>query len=136
MKITIDRFEFSDKSTIGTLLCDDFDCFTLEDCDRYLEDNPSAKIYGKTAIPRGVYRVIITYSNRFKKELPLLLDVPGFEGVRIHAGNFDSDTEGCILVGSTHSHDFIGNSRATFSKLFERIERALDSGEDVELEIM
>lgn len=136
MRIVVERFEWTDKSTIGTLTCGDFHCFTLEDTDRHLEDNPDDKQYGKTAIPRGRYKVIITFSNRFKRELPLLLDVPGYEGVRIHPGNGPDDTEGCILVGSSHSKDFVGNSRATFSKLFERIEHALDMGEEVELEII
>lgn len=136
MRILVDRFDFSDKSTISTLTCGDFHCFTLEDTDRHLEDDPSAKQYGKTAIPRGVYKVIVTFSNRFKKELPLLLNVPGFEGVRIHPGNGPDDTEGCLLVGSTHTEDFVGNSRATFQKLFDRIEHALDSGDEVELEIL
>ena len=88
MKILVERFEFSDKSTISTLTCGDYHCFVLEDCDRYLEDDPDAKQYGKTAIPRGTYKVIIDYSNRFKRELPRLLDVPGFVGVRIHVGNY------------------------------------------------
>jgi hypothetical protein len=136
MNFVLDRFEFTDKSTIGTLTCGDFKCFTLEDTDRYLEDNPDGKIYGKTAIPRGTYKVIITYSYRFKKELPLLLNVPGFAGIRIHSGNGPYDTEGCILVGSSHSKDFVGNSRATFAKLLDRIEVALECGNDVELEVM
>jgi hypothetical protein len=136
MKIVVDRFEFTDKSTIGTLTCGDFHCFTLEDTDRNLEDNHNAKQYGKTAIPRGKYRVIITFSNRFKKELPLLLDVPGYSGVRIHPGNKPEDTEGCILVGSSHKQDWISNSKATFAKLLERIEHALDRGDPVEVEIL
>ena len=136
MKIIIERFDFTDESTIGTLNCDGFVCFSLEDTDRYLEDNPEDKQYGKSAIPRGKYKIIITYSNRFNRELPLLISVPGFSGVRIHPGNGPQDTEGCILVGSTHSKDFVGNSRATFQKLFDRIENALDSGQDVELEIL
>jgi hypothetical protein len=135
MKILVDRFEFIDNSTIGTLTCGDFSCFTLEDMDRHLEDNPDAKQYGKTAIPRGTYEVIITYSNRFKQELPLVKDVPGFEGIRIHAGNAPEDTHGCLLVGSTHSKNFVGNSRATMVKLFELIEHALDLGDKVELVI-
>jgi hypothetical protein len=136
MKILIDRFEFTDKSTIGTLTCGDFCCFTLEATDRHLEDNPDAKQYGKTAIPRGSYQCIITYSNRFKKELPLLLNVPGFTGVRIHPGNKPDDTGGCILVGSSHKPDWVSNSKATFAKLFERIEHAMDRGDPVEVEIL
>ena len=80
---------FSEKSTIGKLVVDDtFFCYTLEDKDRYLETNPDGKVYGETAIPRGKYQVVIDYSQRFKRELPRLLHVPGFEGVRIHPGNY------------------------------------------------
>ena len=136
MKIVVDRFEFSDNSTIGTLTCGDWHCYTLEDTDRYLEEDPDAKQYGKTAIPRGKYKVIIDWSNRFKRELPRLLDVPGFTGVRIHAGNEPDDTEGCILVGSSYKEDWVSNSRATFNKLFELIESSLDHGDEVEIEIL
>lgn len=134
MKLVLDRFEFTDRSTIGTLTCDKFSCFTLEDCDRYLEDG-GEKVYGETAIPRGTYKVIIDYSQRFKKELPRLLDVPGFEGIRIHPGNAPEDTEGCILVGSSYKDNWVGNSRATFTWLFDIIESALECGNDVEIEI-
>jgi len=79
-------------------------CNTLEDqirdlnYDGDLSDAGEVKVYGKTAIPRGTYKVQITMSNRFKKELPLLLNVAGFEGIRIHGGNTVEDTLGCILV--------------------------------------
>lgn len=135
MKIVVERFEFTGNSTISRISCDDFECFGIEDVDRYLERDPNAKIYGKTAIPRGKYECIITFSNRFKKELPLLVAVPGFEGVRIHPGNKPEDTEGCILVGSSHSKDFVGNSRATFAKLFERIEASFDRGDEIIVEV-
>lgn len=79
-------------------------CNTLEDQvrdannDGDLNDPGEEKVYGKTAIPRGTYKVIVNLSNRFKKELPLLLNVPGFEGIRIHGGNKAEDSLGCILV--------------------------------------
>lgn len=76
---------------------------TLEDVVRLTRNEDDTisgqKIKGKTAIPAGRYEIVITHSNRFKKPLPLLLNVPQFEGIRIHAGNTDADTEGCILVG-------------------------------------
>ena len=78
-----------------------YHCFTLED--PYHED----KVYGDTRIPEGVYTVTLNYSNRFKKILPNILAVPGFEGIRIHGGNTKEDTHGCILVGE-HSNG-IGN---------------------------
>ncbi len=97
-----------------------FECFTLEDVER------PVKIKGETAIPKGTYKVIINQSNRFKRQLPLLLNVPGFEGVRIHAGNTNHDTEGCILVGQTRHKEFIGKSRKAFDKLFKKMQKAKD----------
>jgi len=84
MKIDLVRHVFTPRSTIGSLYVDGkFECYTLEDVVRLGE-----KVYGETAIPEGTYEVQITFSNRFKRDLPLLLKVPGFEGVRIHPGNF------------------------------------------------
>jgi hypothetical protein len=105
MRLTLERDVFSKEWTQGKLSVNDaFLCYTLEDTDRFLEDDSGActdckKVYGKTAIPRGVYNLKVTMSPRFKKPLPLLLNVPQFEGIRIHAGNLHTDTEGCILVG-------------------------------------
>ena len=111
MQITIKRLHKTDKSTIGELLIDGiFECYTLEDIER------PVKIKAETAIPKGTYKVIINQSNRFKRLMPLLLNVPNFEGVRIHAGNTNHDTEGCILVGRTRSKDFIGQSRKAYEK--------------------
>lgn len=136
MKLELHRFEFTDASSIGRLIIDCVPfCFTLEDTDRALETNPEAKVYGKSAIPRGTYRVMISFSQRFKKELPILLNVPNFEGVRIHPGNGPEDTEGCILVGNSWRRDWVGNSRATFANLMEQLEEAYERGEVIELEI-
>ena len=94
MNLTLKRFWFTDKSTIGCLYIDDiFECFTLEDVVR------EVKIQNETAIPEGKYQVIINWSPHFKKVLPRLVNVPNFEGVLIHTGNFPKDTGGCILVG-------------------------------------
>ena len=79
------------------------------------------KIAGETAIPYGSYKVIVNMSNRFKRLMPLLVDVKGFEGVRIHNGNTKADTHGCILVGATKSKDFIGDSKVTFNKLMTKL---------------
>lgn len=76
---------------------------------------------GKTAIPAGFYLVQITYSPRFKVPLPLVEDVPGFTGIRIHAGNTDEDTEGCILVGRTSHADAIGESRLALEALMAKL---------------
>ena len=77
------------------------------------------KIPGETAIPRGTYRVFYTWSNHFQKKLPELVLVPGYEGVRIHTGNTDKDTEGCLILGTTWAGtDFVGNSHHSFEDLF------------------
>lgn len=119
MVITVKRLYKTDTSVIGELLVDGiFECFTLEDAER------PVKIKGETAIPKGTYRVIINESNRFKRLLPLLIDVPNFEGVRIHSGNSNHDTEGCILVGQTRNKNYIGQSRKAFDKLFKKMQTA------------
>jgi hypothetical protein len=96
MKLRVKRIAFKDTYTIGRFYIDDvYVCDSLEDRVR-----PNGiKIYGETAIPTGVYNVILNLSNRFKTILPLLLDVPMFEGIRIHGGNTSEDTHGCILLG-------------------------------------
>lgn len=79
-------------------------CHTLEDQirdknnDGDLNDLGEEKVYGQTAIPRGTYKVILSYSPHFKKELPEVLGVPGFAGIRLHGGNSVADTLGCILI--------------------------------------
>lgn len=119
MNIKIKRTTFTDVSTIGELYVDGaFECYTLEDKVR------TVKVYAKTAIPAGTYKVILNMSNRFKKILPLLISVPGFEGIRIHPGNTAADTEGCLLVGTTKASDFVGNSKIAFNKLMAKMEKA------------
>jgi hypothetical protein len=119
MQITIKRLYKTNTSTIGELFIDGiFECFTLEDVER------PVKIKNETAIPKGTYKVIINQSNRFKRLLPLLLNVPNFEGIRIHSGNSNHDTEGCILVGQTRNKNYIGQSRKAFNKLFKKMQGA------------
>lgn len=119
MKIEIVRFQFTDKSTIGRLYVDGvFECYTLEDKIRDM------KIKGITAIPAGIYKVIIDMSGRFKRLLPLLINVLGFSGIRIHIGNKPEDTEGCILVGQSFTTDWIGSSGKAFDALFAKMQAA------------
>lgn len=121
MKLLLKRLYRTEHSTIGELYVDGkFECYTLEDKER------DVKIKSETAIPKGTYIVGITLSNRFKKLLPILINVPNFEGVRIHSGNTNHDTEGCILVGTTRSKDFIGNSRVAFQRLFKKMQSVKD----------
>lgn len=139
MYIQLVRENIGEKATEGKIFLNGtFECYTLEDKDRKLEDG-GEKVYGKTAIPRGTYDIVVTMSNRFGRKLPLLKDVPGFTGVRIHPGNSSKDTEGCILVGAMNANeddDFIGQSRLAFDKLYDRIASALDDGEEVTIEIV
>ena len=131
MNLRLEREPSEDGATIGQLYIeDDFECYTLEDVVR------DRKIHGETAIPAGRYRIIINRSPRFKKDLPLLLKVPGYEGVRIHAGNTADDTEGCILVGKERDGNTIRRSREALGDLQDQIQDALDHGASVWLEIV
>ena len=121
MNLTLTRLKFTPKTTIGELMVEDkWQCWTLEDAVR-----SGPKVPGETAIPYGSYEIVLTYSQRFRRVMPLLLDVPGFEGIRIHSGNTASDTHGCILVGRTRvDDDTIGESRLAFAALFPRLQSA------------
>lgn len=121
MELKVYRKEKTSISTIGELFVDGkFECFTLEDPIR------DKKIPGETAIPTGRYKVILNLSNRFKKIMPLLLNVPNFEGVRIHTGNTPKDTEGCILVGCHFSKNWISESKKAYEALFTKLQNAKD----------
>ena len=135
MKLRLIRDLLTEKSTIGRLYVNGvYSCETLEDKDRKIEEG-GTKVPAMTCIPRGTYDIIIDFSNRFKVRMPLLLNVPQFTGVRIHPGNTDKDTEGCILVGRTRGVDFVGDSRLAYDALFKDIDAALLAGEKVEIEI-
>jgi Family of unknown function (DUF5675) len=138
MKLKLVRAGFTDESTIGCLYIDGaFECFTLEDKVREVKGQPveAWKIKGKTAIPRGTYPVSITPSNRFKRDLPLVANVPGFEGIRIHPGNTSADTEGCILVGQGKAANSITSSVKAFEPLFAKLQAAVKRGELISLEV-
>ena len=121
MLIEVKRFEFKDTHTVGKMYVDGiYECYTLEDAIRN-----GTKIIGKTAIPIGEYKLIIDASTRFKQNMPHILDVPDFTGVRIHSGNTSADTDGCILLGSTWAgKDFIGNSKIAYKKFFDKLKKA------------
>ncbi|HEY9543694.1 MAG TPA: DUF5675 family protein [Prevotella sp.] len=124
---------YKEDYTIGKLYIDGiYFCDTLEDKDRGLKDNDNIlsikakKVFGKTAIPKGTYKVILNESNRFKKILPFIVNVKGFEGIRIHQGNLSNHTEGCILVGRNTIKGMITHSFVTLTKLIELLKPAKD----------
>ena len=128
MKLLLRRIAKRDTYTIGRLYIDGkYFCDTLEDTDRNLTSEmdeyyiKEQKVYGKTAIPSGVYQVEITYSPKFRRNMPLVKDVKGFSGIRIHSGNTDEDTEGCILVGKNTKVGMVTDSRKTYNALFSRL---------------
>lgn len=134
MEIRVERIALRPTYTIGRLyLNGKYTCDTLEDKVRDLKREP--KVQGKTAIPEGKYLVRLTYSNRFKKVLPLLVDVPYFEGVRIHSGNDEDDTEGCILVGKNKEKGKVLESRVTMTSLMYDLQQAHNRNEKIEIEI-
>jgi len=117
---------------MGELYVDDaFECFVLEDPVR---DGP--KVPGETAIPFGTYDVDITFSNRFQKMMPLIKDVPGFAGIRIHSGNTTADTEGCLLVGKNRLPAQLLRSREAFMALFPKLHDAKGKGIPITIEIV
>ena len=123
MKLILTRHARRADYTIGRLEDENGKkiCDTLEPIWRNY-DGGEMKIPRKSAIPEGSYRVVVTKSQRFGKYLPLLVGVPGFEGVRIHAGNTSRDTEGCILVGQNLQVGKVLWSRITLEKLMKLIE--------------
>lgn len=150
MHLLLTRRWFTERSTIGTLDVDGtFVCHTLED--RVRRDDPTTvadegqKVAGTTAIPAGRYRVMLTESDRViagslwsprpDNKLPLLVDVRGFTGIRIHSGNTDRNTEGCILVGRVRAVDAIFESRPALTALIEQIGRGIEAG-GCEIEIV
>lgn len=124
MKLLLKRIFRGDKYTIGRLYIDgEYFSDTLEDTDRGLSSDMSEeqikkiKVYGKTAIPKGTYKVEVTYSPKFKRYLPILLNTRGFTSIRIHSGNTPEDTLGCLLVGFNKEKGKVLNSRVTSDKL-------------------
>lgn len=134
MKLTLKRIALRPTYTIGKLYIDDaYFCDTLEDTVRDTNksgkfDNREQKIKGKTAIPYGTYEIKWTYSPRFKKYTPQLMNVPSFEGIRVHAGNTSADTEGCLILGENKQVGKVLNSRATINKFYPIIKEACSNG--------
>ena len=134
MKLILKRIALRSTYTIGRLYVDgNYFCDTLEDTVRDLNkngkfDNGEKKVYAKTAIPYGTYEIKWTYSPRFKKYTPQLMNVPSFEGIRIHSGNTSDDTEGCLILGENKQVGKVLNSRATINKFYPIIKKACSKG--------
>lgn len=135
LKVVRDRFER--KRTYGKLYIDGvYFCETLEDRVReVVPGGPFVKVPKETAIPVGRYRVLITLSTRFKVWLMELLKVPMFAGIRVHAGNTEENTEGCILVGFNRGMNGdalpLLNSKKALEKLQPLVATALAKGDEV-----
>ena len=134
MKLKLNRIALRKTYTIGKLYIDGkYFCDTLEDTVRDTNksgkcDNGEKKVKGNTAIPYGTYEIKWTYSPRFKKYTPQIMNVPQFEGIRIHAGNSSTDTEGCLVLGENKKVGMVLNSRATINKFYPIIKEACSKG--------
>lgn len=123
LTLCLSREWYSMYVTIGRMTIDksDWTCYTLEDQVRL----DGQKVPGKTAINAGTYAIMLTESPTLGYRCPELLDVPNFTHIRIHVGNTETDTEGCILVGdhADVEHSFIGNSKAAFQELMAILDK-------------
>lgn len=134
MKIVTEVYKTGIDYTISKLYIDTvYQCYIMEDVMR------KQKVFGKTAIPRGIYDIVITESTRFKRLLPLLVDVENYSGVRIHPGNIPEDTEGCLLpglnTGMVKGEFGVLQSREAFEMLFKKIQTAFDKEEHITIEL-
>ena len=131
MRLTLVRIANRPTYCIGKLYIDGkWFCDTIEDTDRGLCDDMSEKeilkrkVKGETAIPTGIYQVLITYSPKYKKQMPLINNVKGYSGIRIHSGNTSKDTEGCLIVGKNKEIGKVLESRITYNALFKKLIQA------------
>lgn len=143
MEIQLIRKYRKTNYTIGQLFINgQYFSDTLEDTDRGLKNYMSLeeirriKVFGSTCIPYGTYKVSITYSPKFKKNLPLINNVKGFEGIRIHSGNTNYDTQGCVLLGFNKVKGKVINSKDTIDKFINLVQKAIDIGEQITIHII
>ena len=141
MLVKLNRILRTNESTMGELYIDDkYICDTLEDRVRPLPDKcPNTpkfkaceckeKVYGETAIPEGTYELKMTYSNRFKKVMPEIRNVPHFLGIRIHSGSNADHSEGCVLVGEwDHTKgNRLNNSKEVFNKVYDILSKTQET---------
>lgn len=146
MRVLLERFGLGRGSTLGELSIDgEHVCYTLED------ERRRAKVWGETAIPEGVYELRLrpwggkhaTYSDRFPgihRGMIEVVGVPGFKHILFHIGNWEHETDGCILPGlvpgvDEHGEFEVLRSKAAYLQLYPRIAEALAGGQDVQLEV-
>lgn len=155
MKLLLERFEFTEKSTIGHLYKEvpqadgsieyEWLCYVLEDKCRQefgKQFGAGTKVYGETAIPYGTYEVIVNMSPKFNKLLPRLLNVPFYDGILMHSGNTAKDTHGCLLCAMDKGDDQVLNSRKAMDTVImptltealkkEKVYIEISKAEDVE----
>jgi len=151
MILLLNRIAKRDTYTIGKLYIDgQYFCDTIEDKDRDLyasmplDELKERKVQDKTAIPRGCYQITYTVSEKFKTkewakalkgELPLLLKVPGYEGILIHPGTDENSTSGCLIVGQNKVVGKVINSQATYAKLNEILYPVFKAGDKIWIQI-
>ena len=142
MNLTLKRLNLTPNYTEGELYVNGvYFCKTLEDANRDLNkngqfDNSEKKVYGETCIPYGKYKIILSYSPKFKRELPEILEVPNFQGIRMHRGNKISDTYGCVLCGEKVKNGYLSNSTPYEIKLVELFKQAKSRNEESFIEII
>jgi len=143
LKLTLNRRYLGPDYTIGSLFFDEiYLCDTIEDKVRDLNkdgdllDEGEGKVFGETAIPYGTYKIELSMSPKFKRLLPLLLDVKHFTGIRIHRGNTALDSHGCILPGENKVKGKVINSTKYEIEIVKRIRGAIKEGKEIEITIV
>jgi hypothetical protein len=133
LELLLKRVVRKPKATFGDLYVDTvYECHTIEDVVRDIDEDGTGKIPHETAIPAGRYKVIINLSPKFGKRMPRLLNVPHFDGILIHPGNSSEDTWGCIIVGTLIAgDDFLAQSTVAFQKLFPKLDIAQSLGKEI-----
>ena len=139
MEIKVVRYILTNEYTVGKMYIDgEYITDTIEDRFREIEKKED-KVYGVTAIPCGSYPVVLDFSSKYSKMMPHILDVPYFSGIRIHSGNSDEDSLGCLIVGDYCpgvAGGWLKNSRIAYSKVFEKLQQASDKSERIFITIL
>ena len=131
------RTHLKEKYTIGNLyhtlsdcknknmniLSKGYICDTLENKFRG-NDLTYTKVAGETCIPEGTYKIVMTWSNHFKKMLPKLMEVPFFTDIFIHSGNTPKDTKGCVITGENKIVGAVINSILKLNEVITLIQKA------------